>query len=81
LEHDERFAQVEHTYFKRHFVKPGITGLAQSKGYRGELREAADLGQRVRYDTLYVAEWSLALDLGILLRTAGQVVAPPKTAY
>ncbi|MBC8011650.1 MAG: sugar transferase [Burkholderiales bacterium] len=81
LEHDERFSQVEESYFKRHYVKPGITGLAQSKGYRGELRVADDLGQRVRYDALYVAHWSLALDLGILVRTVAQVVAPPKSAY
>ncbi len=81
LEHDEKFARIEHTYFKRHFVKPGITGLAQSKGFRGELVVPSDLANRVRYDELYVANWSLGLDLSILLRTVGQVVSPPRSAY
>lgn len=81
LEHDEKFARLEHTYFKRHFVKPGITGLAQSKGFRGELIVPADLANRVHYDELYVASWSLGLDLSILLHTARQVVSPPRSAY
>lgn len=81
LEHDEQFARIEHAYYKRHFVKPGITGLAQSKGYRGELLVAADLANRVHYDAFYVAKWSLGLDVGILFSTARQIMAPPKTAY
>jgi len=81
LEHDEQFARIEHTYFKRHFVKPGITGLAQSKGFRGELVVPSDLANRVRYDEQYVANWSLGLDLSILFHTVGQVVSPPRSAY
>jgi len=81
LEHDEQFARLEHTYFKRHFVKPGITGLAQSKGFRGELVVASDLANRVRYDALYVAHWSLGMDLGILVNTVRQVISPPRSAY
>jgi len=81
LEHDEQFARLEHAYFKRHFVKPGITGLAQSKGFRGELVASGDLANRVRYDELYVANWSLGLDLSILLHTVGQVISPPRSAY
>jgi exopolysaccharide biosynthesis polyprenyl glycosylphosphotransferase len=81
LEHDEQFARIEHAYFKRHFVKPGITGLAQSRGFRGELVASSDLANRVRYDELYVANWSLGLDVDILLRTVRQVVAPPRSAY
>jgi exopolysaccharide biosynthesis polyprenyl glycosylphosphotransferase len=81
LEHDEQFARLEHAYFKRHFVKPGITGLAQSKGFRGELLATSDLANRVRYDELYVTSWSLGLDLKILVDTVRQVVAPPRSAY
>ncbi|MBC7365565.1 MAG: exopolysaccharide biosynthesis polyprenyl glycosylphosphotransferase [Undibacterium sp.] len=81
LEHDEQFARLEHAYFKRHFVKPGITGLAQSKGFRGELLASSDLANRVRYDELYVTNWSLGLDVSILLNTVRQVVAPPRSAY
>jgi exopolysaccharide biosynthesis polyprenyl glycosylphosphotransferase len=81
IEHDEQFGRLEHAYFKRHFVKPGITGLAQSRGFRGELLASGDLAGRVHYDELYVANWSLGLDLSILLRTVRQVVTPPPTAY
>ena len=81
LEHDEQFARIEQAYHKRHFVKPGITGLAQSKGYRGELLVATDLSNRVQYDAFYVAKWSLGLDVGILFNTARQIVVPPRTAY
>ena len=81
LEHDEKFERIEHSYFKRHFVKPGITGLAQSKGFRGEMLASTDLANRVHYDELYVTNWSLGLDLSILLRTARQVISPPNSAY
>ena len=81
LEHDAQFARLEHAYYKRHFVKPGITGLAQSMGYRGELQASSDLTNRVRYDELYVANWSLGLDISILFRTARQLVSPLRSAY
>lgn len=81
LEHDEQFARIEQSYFKRHFVKPGITGLAQSMGFRGELVVPADLTSRIHYDKLYVANWSFSLDLSILLQTVRQVVSPPRSAY
>jgi len=80
-EHDEQFAKLVDAYYKRHFVKPGITGLAQSKGFRGEVLESSHLTDRVRYDMIYVATWSLRLDLGILAQTARQVFFPPRSAY
>lgn len=81
LEHDEEFSKLVNSYYKRHFVKPGITGLAQSKGFRGEVVESSHLTDRVHYDMLYVANWSLALDISILLNTVRQVVKPPRSAY
>ncbi len=81
LEHDEQFTRIEQAYFKRHFVKPGITGLAQSKGFRGELVVSSDLANRVHYDELYVKHWSIGLDLTILVRTVRQVISPPPSAY
>jgi exopolysaccharide biosynthesis polyprenyl glycosylphosphotransferase len=81
LEHDEKFSRLEHAYFKRHFVKPGITGLAQSMGFRGELVVSSDLANRVHYDELYVNNWSLSLDLRILAQTVRQVISPPRSAY
>lgn len=81
LEHDEAFAQLIGYYRKRHFVKPGITGLAQAKGYRGEVARPEIIARRVRYDMHYIAKWSLLLDIRILFSTIRQIVAPPHSAY
>jgi exopolysaccharide biosynthesis polyprenyl glycosylphosphotransferase len=81
LEHDEEFSKLVNAYYKRHFVKPGITGLAQSKGFRGEVVESSHLTDRVHYDMLYVANWSFALDLSILINTVKQIIKPPRSAY
>jgi exopolysaccharide biosynthesis polyprenyl glycosylphosphotransferase len=81
IEHDARFAEIVDNYYRRHFVKPGITGLAQSSGFRGEISGDAMLEQRVAYDLRYVTRWSLMLDLKIIFATAWQVLVPPKSAY
>lgn len=80
LEHDELFAQRVRTYRKRHLVKPGITGLAQMKGYRGEVTQSSDIFRRVRYDMLYISKWSLGMDLRIIASTIKQVLFPPSKA-
>jgi lipopolysaccharide/colanic/teichoic acid biosynthesis glycosyltransferase len=56
-------------YFARHRVKPGITGLAQVNGFRGATDTEDKLDGRVRNDIYYAENWSLTLDLRILLRT------------
>jgi len=81
IEHDEQFAKLLRNYYSRHYVKPGITGLAQSKGFRGEISELSLLEKRVGYDMIYINQWSLLLDIKILLATARQVIFPPKNAY
>jgi putative colanic acid biosynthesis UDP-glucose lipid carrier transferase len=45
-------------YMKRHFVKPGVTGLAQVSGYRGEIEKDADMINRVKLDVFYIENWS-----------------------
>jgi putative colanic acid biosynthesis UDP-glucose lipid carrier transferase len=55
---------------RRHFVKPGITGLAQMRGARGETRTVADMRRRVEYDLEYIRTWSLWLDLKLIVATA-----------
>jgi len=50
-------------------VKPGITGWAQVNGFRGETRSPGNMESRVAYDLHYIENWSLALDLRILVRT------------
>lgn len=78
---DEEFRQQTRGYRTRHLVKPGITGLAQSLGYRGEILEQEMLRRRVHWDVHYITHWSIWLDLQITVRTLGQVVRPPPTAY
>jgi exopolysaccharide biosynthesis polyprenyl glycosylphosphotransferase len=80
-QHDELFHQQVDEYPLRHFAKPGITGLAQSLGYRGEITDYEVLRRRVRYDLEYINNWTLLLDLEIILRTIGEVMRPPRTAY
>jgi exopolysaccharide biosynthesis polyprenyl glycosylphosphotransferase len=78
---DEEFRQQTRGYRTRHLVKPGITGLAQSLGYRGEVLEAEMLNRRVYWDVYYITHWSVWLDLQITVRTLWQIIAPPRTAY
>jgi exopolysaccharide biosynthesis polyprenyl glycosylphosphotransferase len=78
--HDDIFAQAMANYRVRSFVKPGMTGLAQVRGYRGETREDHHIIDRVECDILYLENWSLRMDLEILFKTAFQVLKPPKTA-
>ena len=65
----------------RTFAKPGITGLAQVSGYRGEARNDEDVAERAKLDIRYIETWSLPLDLSIMFKTFYQVLKPPKTAY
>jgi len=78
---DEEFRRQTRAYRTRNLVKPGITGLAQSLGYRGEILENEMLQRRQQWDVHYITHWSLALDVQITLRTLWQVIVPPKSAY
>jgi len=78
---DEEFRRQTRGYRTRHFVKPGITGLAQSLGYRGEILEQEMLRRRVHWDVFYISHWSVWLDVQITARTLVQVIRPPATAY
>ena len=78
---DEEFERQARAYRTRHLVKPGVTGLAQSQGFRGEITTSEQLQGRVRRDLHYIAEWSLWLDVQITARTLWQVFFPPSSAY
>jgi exopolysaccharide biosynthesis polyprenyl glycosylphosphotransferase len=78
--HDEEFSRVAKTYRTRHLVKPGITGLAQVNGFRGEITDPSLLESRVQKDIEYITTWSMWLDIQIVIRTVWQVVRPPKSA-
>jgi Undecaprenyl-phosphate glucose phosphotransferase len=69
LSHDRDFEQRIASYARRHNVKPGITGWAQIHGFRGETDTDEKMHARVEHDLYYIDNWSLALDLQIMLRT------------
>lgn len=81
IEHNQQFSQFMANYHVRTFVKPGITGLAQVRGYRGEARDESDIQHRVECDIEYLENWNLSLECGIILRTFAQLFVPPRTAY
>ena len=68
-------------YLKRHIVKPGITGLAQISGYRGEIKKKSDIKNRVRLDIFYIENWSFLLDLKIIIQTVLNVFKGEEKAY
>jgi exopolysaccharide biosynthesis polyprenyl glycosylphosphotransferase len=76
--HDLLFA--ENRMYARVFVKPGITGLAQVRGFRGEIRTNEDILKRAEADIYYLENWSVFLDIFLILRTIGVVFIPPKNA-
>jgi putative colanic acid biosynthesis UDP-glucose lipid carrier transferase len=80
LEHNEQFARVMRNYFIRSRVKPGITGLAQVRGFRGQTRTEADIIRRVESDISYLETWSFSLDCVIIARTLWQMIRPPRGA-
>lgn len=69
IQHDEEYSQRIFDYFARHHIKPGITGLAQVRGLRGETKDIDQMIQRVESDIEYINNWSISLDISILFRT------------
>jgi Undecaprenyl-phosphate glucose phosphotransferase len=72
--HDTHYNKLIAAYAFRHHVKPGLTGLAQVKGYRGETPDIELMARRVEHDIRYIDTWSLWLDITIILRTAFELV-------
>ncbi|MBY8963320.1 undecaprenyl-phosphate glucose phosphotransferase [Flavobacterium sp. D11R37] len=68
-------------YFFRHSVKPGITGLAQVRGARGEINADEDMINRIKYDVFYIENWSLLLDLKIIIQTVSNMITGDEKAY
>jgi exopolysaccharide biosynthesis polyprenyl glycosylphosphotransferase len=81
IEHNEQFAKLMAAYHVRTFIKPGITGLAQVRGFRGEAQTSKDIENRVACDLEYLENWNLMLECGIILRTLVQLAVPPASAY
>jgi putative colanic acid biosynthesis UDP-glucose lipid carrier transferase len=69
IEHNESYAKRMNAYLARHRIKPGITGLAQINGFRGETETLDKMEKRVEYDMQYINNWSFWLDIEIMLKT------------
>jgi putative colanic acid biosynthesis UDP-glucose lipid carrier transferase len=78
--HNEQYRKLISGYMIRHKVRPGITGLAQVNGLRGETDTVEKMRERVRYDLEYLSHWSPWLDVSIILRTV-LVVVQRRNAY
>ena len=70
------FWDIDNRYAHRHLLKPGITGLAQIRGYRGTVLEPDDLSRRLQADLEYISGWSIWRDIVILFKTFNVVVHP-----
>jgi putative colanic acid biosynthesis UDP-glucose lipid carrier transferase len=78
--HNEEYRQLIKGYMVRHKVKPGITGWAQVNGYRGETEVLDKMAKRIDHDLEYLRNWSLRLDLYIIIKTI-LVVFKDRHAY
>ena len=74
LKHTDNYQKSVDKYMVRHYAKPGITGLAQVRGYRGEIKEPKDIENRAEADIWYIENWNILLDLKIIAKTVLQVV-------
>ena len=81
VSHTEMYAKRVDKFMVRHFIKPGITGLAQTNGYRGEVENEKDIINRVKYDIFYLENWSLMLDIKIIFLTILNAIKGEEKAY
>ena len=81
VSHTHMYAERIDKFMVRHFVKPGITGLAQVSGYRGEVETEKDIINRVKYDIFYLENWSLLLDIKIIFQTVFNTLKGEDKAY
>ena len=81
LKHTEQYRKMVRKFMMRHTVKPGITGLAQVRGFRGEIRKISELKHRVQLDVSYIENWTLMLDLRIVFLTVWNFLKGQEKAY
>lgn len=81
LAHTETYARLIDKYMVRHFIKPGVTGWAQTHGFRGETKELSQMEGRVKADIWYMEHWTILLDLYILYKTIVNILMGEKNAY
>ena len=81
VSHTHMYAEKIDKFMVRHFVKPGITGLAQVSGFRGEVEDDVFIANRVKYDIFYLENWSLLMDIKIVFQTVFNAVKGEDKAY
>src|ERR1700744_46498 len=81
ISHTEQYSQLIDKFMVRHFLKPGITGYAQTNGFRGETKTTEDMLKRVEADVWYLENWSFLLDLKIIFLTMWNFVKGDKNAF
>ncbi|MCC9166167.1 undecaprenyl-phosphate glucose phosphotransferase [Pontibacter harenae] len=81
LKHTQDYSALINNFMVRHFLTPGITGWAQVSGYRGETKETTAMSQRVEADIWYLENWSLLLDLKIIVLTVWQALRGSDKAF
>jgi putative colanic acid biosynthesis UDP-glucose lipid carrier transferase len=79
--HTEMYAQKIDKFMVRHLIKPGITGLAQTSGFRGSILNDKDIINRVRYDIFYIENWSILLEIKIIFMTLYNAIKGEEKAY
>lgn len=79
--HHNQYKDHIHKFMDRLNVKPGITGLAQVSGYRGEINSDAEMQNRIRYDVFYNENWSLLLDIRIIIQTVVNIFMGEEKAF
>jgi putative colanic acid biosysnthesis UDP-glucose lipid carrier transferase len=78
---NQEYAMVAEKYMVRHFIKPGITGLSQVRGYRGDTSEDYQIRGRVKLDIFYLENWSFFLDMKIIFYTIYNMVRGEDNAF
>jgi putative colanic acid biosynthesis UDP-glucose lipid carrier transferase len=81
VEHTEQYSSIIDQYMVRQFLKPGISGWAQVKGYRGETKETVQMEKRIEHDIWYMEHWSTMLDVRIIFMTIINIFKCEKNAY
>lgn len=81
LIYNQEYTKKVKNFMMRHLIKPGITGMAQTHGYRGEIENKRDIVNRVKYDIFYIENWTLLLDMKIIFITLINAFTGDKKAY
>ena len=81
LKHTEEYSAIIMKYMIRHYQKPGVTGYAQVNGFRGEIKTEEQLIKRIEYDVWYIENWSIWLDLKIIIQTVVVTIKGQENAF